>query len=167
MRASIRSMGLILAVGIVVAACGGRTANPVSIVRATDGQLSCSLMSAEIETNNQRARTLAKERDDARTKNALIGTAGVLLFWPALFALDLKPAEKQEIGALRDRNGHLGRLMQSKSCANIPPTSPGAADKITLDKKIDKYRNSDVKPKCSEVGGYQKFLKETGKTCLI
>lgn len=114
----------VLALAILVSACAGRDARPVTAVRPTDNMLTCDLMLAEYNTNHQKAVRLAGERSQTAGKNVAIGVVGVLLFWPALFAMDLKGAERAEMEALRDRNDHLRQLMIVKRCRTIPKEVP-------------------------------------------
>ena len=109
---------------LLVAACAGRDPRPVSTVRATDGQLSCSLMLAEYNSNFKKAVVLVGERDQKTGRNVAMGVIGVVLFWPALFAMDLKGSERVEMNALRDRNEHLRSLMVARRCRNIPKAVP-------------------------------------------
>jgi len=158
---------LLVSAALALGACGGRKANPISATRATDGEMSCDLMSAEIEANNSRVRSLVKEKEDAEGRNIAIGAVGVVLFWPALFFMDLSPTERQEMAAYRDRNDHLARLMRQKGCASIPPTSPAAAMKREIDSRINDAEASGKKPLCKDVGGYEYYLKKTNKTCML
>lgn len=113
-----------LAAVMTLGACAGRDARPVSTVRATDEQMSCNLMLAEYNSNFKKAVVLAGEKDATTGKNVALGVVGVVLFWPALFAMDLKGAEGIEMRALRDRNEHLRSLMVQKRCRNIPKPVP-------------------------------------------
>lgn len=53
-----------------------------------------------------------------------VGVIGALLFWPALFALDLSDAEKVEMEALRKRHNALVDLCQQKKCGYNLKTMP-------------------------------------------
>lgn len=114
----------VLALAVLASACAGRDAQPVTAVRPTDNTLTCDLMLAEYNTNHQKGVRLAGEKSKTDGKNIAIGVVGVLLFWPALFAMDLKGAERAEMEALRDRNNHLRQLMIVKRCRNIPKAVP-------------------------------------------
>ena len=152
---------------LALSACAGREARPVQTVRATDGQLSCELMESEITSNIRTARALAKQKEETKGKNVAAATIGILLFPPLLFAMDLKEAEKAEILALRDRNLHLRRVMTQKGCTNIPPASPAEQDKMTRQARAKEAERSGKPPRCADVGGYEKYMKDTGKVCQI
>lgn len=100
-----------------LAGCGGRAANPVAVHQPVDDGLSCnSLLCAMDEAQSNISRLIPEAKKTG--KNVAIGTAGVLLFWPALFFMDFSHAEKVEIEAYRARYNHLVRLYQDKNCTN-------------------------------------------------
>lgn len=107
----------VLACLLLLTACAGRDAKPVAVMTAYDRDLSCEQIQAEIQNNETKARQLAEERNSSRNANIAVGAVGVLLFWPALFALDLSDAERVEIDALHQRNMHLASL--SRDCSTI------------------------------------------------
>jgi hypothetical protein len=109
---------------VVLAACAGRTASPVTTVQAYDATLSCPQISAEIAGNEDKAKQLMAEKNSAHNRNIAIGVVGGLLFWPALFTLDLSDAEKVEMEALRTRDGYLANMMAQRGCGDptaVPP----------------------------------------------
>ena len=48
--------------------------------------------------------------------NVAAGVTSAVLFWPAVFAMDLSNAEQIELRALQDRDKTLTRLEQKKGC---------------------------------------------------
>jgi hypothetical protein len=108
---------------LLLGACAGRNAAPIPMMAAYDNNLSCEQIQAEIASNEAKARQLIDEDNSNRNANIAIGTVGVLLFWPALFALDLSDAERVEIEALHQRNTHLASLY--RDCATV--ASAGAS----------------------------------------
>jgi len=152
---------------LLVSACAGREARPIDTVKATDGQMSCQLMIAEVQANNSRARSLIKEKNDSEGKNVAVAVVGAILFWPALFAMDLKKTEEIEMRALHDRNRHLVNLMGQKQCVNLPPTSPAEADRKNRLKRAKEAQKTGAQPDCADVGGYETYYKETGNVCRI
>ena len=104
-----------------VAGCAGREAHPVAIMQDYDKELACEQIRAEIRGNEQKAKQLAGEGEAARNTNIAVGAVGVLLFWPALFALNLSDAERQEMAALSERNTHLATLADMHGCNNPAP----------------------------------------------
>lgn len=114
----------VVALAILASACAGRDPRPVAAVRPTDKDLTCNLMLAEYYSNFKKGVRLAGATSQTTGKNVAIGVIGVLLFWPALFAMDLKGADRAELEALRGRNDHLRQLMLAKRCRNIPKEVP-------------------------------------------
>lgn len=102
---------------LVLAACAGRTAQPVATMNTYDNDLSCEQIQAEIQSNEAKASQLVDEENSDRNSNIAIGAVGFLLLWPALFALDLSDAERIEIQALHERNTHLSSLY--RDCASV------------------------------------------------
>ena len=115
MRRSAILLGLVF-----LGACAGRSAAPVPTMTAYDNNLSCEQIQAEIQSNEAKARQLIDEDNSNRNANIAIGTVGVLLFWPALFALDLSDAERVEANALHERNTHLASLY--RDCSGVGST---------------------------------------------
>jgi hypothetical protein len=112
---------------LAVTGCAGREAHPVAIMQDYDKELTCNQIRAEIKSNEQKAQQLAGEGESARTANVVVGTVGVLLFWPALFALNLSDAERQEMTALSERNTHLTTMADMHGCNNPAPPPPQQA----------------------------------------
>jgi hypothetical protein len=80
------------------------------------------MIRAEIEVNNARAQKLASENGWKIAQNVVAGTVG-LVFWPLLFATDVKAAAYQEATALQSRQEYLAKLAQQRcSQANAAPT---------------------------------------------
>lgn len=113
-----RRLLAILLTTSAIAGCGGRTAQPITVVSHNDQSLGCSELNVEIEQNNARLQALANEKGVALTKNVAVGAAG-LLFFPVWFALDLNDAAGQEISQLQARQTYLaeiaGRKCQAES----------------------------------------------------
>ncbi len=165
-KPSIKTFAL-SALCLLVAACAGRTPNPVEVSQPTDGLLSCPLILAEISGNTSRARTLLRQQDDADSDNAALAVTGALLFWPALFFMDLSEADKIEMEALQDRNKYLGTLATQKSCEFDLPTTVEEADQRDLKKRIEEAESSGAPPKCVDVGGYETYMEKTGRVCQL
>lgn len=113
-------LALILVAGL--AGCAGRSASPVAMVQGHDEGLSCTQLTAEVLTNEERAKQLVQEKNSSRNRNIAVGVVGGILFWPALFALDLSDAEKVETEALRARNQYLASLKANQDCT-VPAAS--------------------------------------------
>lgn len=166
MKAMAGAAAVLAAAGLVLSACGGRPANPVAMVQPSDDKMNCQLLQAEYGSNESRARTLAGEKTEAEQQNAA-KVAGVLLVGlPALLTVDTQKTEETEIRALKERNDHLARLMATKECPNTPaPTQP--AKTPDSDATAQSESNAEKSPDCKDVGGYEAYLKKTGKTCML
>ena len=117
-----------IAVTILVGACAGRDARPVSAYQPYDRDLSCGQIQAEMASNEEKARQLIGEDESASEANIAIGVVGAILFWPALFALDTGDAEMVEMEALRERNRWLMQVASDKECNISPPPMPVEAE---------------------------------------
>ena len=104
---------------LLVSGCAGRDANPVSMVQGRDQSMNCDQIQQEIALNRGAAVQLLSESDNNTTKNWVVGGAGLLLFPPLLFALDLKDGEKAEARALESRNTYL-QTLAVKRCGQRP-----------------------------------------------
>ena len=101
---------------LLAAACEARQVTPVPLSQPGDTALTCEQIAAEIAGNEAEAIRLVGADSDVTTDNALLAVTGTVLFWPALFALDVSSAEQIQFRALRDRNTNLARLQQDRGC---------------------------------------------------
>jgi hypothetical protein len=56
-----------------------------------------------------------------------VGTVGVILFCPALFALDPSDYEKEEISALKQRDSYLQEMGAKRDCNKTTASSATAS----------------------------------------
>lgn len=103
----------VAAFAALLAACGGRVANPVALDSGFDDRLSCAHLAGERANNVKRLSELTGEGED-RIENNL----GLLVTSP-LF-LDFSDTLKREAEALIARNERLSALMDEKNCADEP-----------------------------------------------
>ncbi len=94
---------------IALAACGGRKAEPVEAVRASDPQLTCAHIQAERSVNASRIVDLTGEDQFGSQNNV-----GLLLVSP-LF-LDFSNSVQVEIRAIAERDKQLDLLRAAKDC---------------------------------------------------
>lgn len=164
MRAFLRLAVGLAAATLILSACGGRPANPIAAVQPTDSKMNCQLLQVEYASNERRVRSLVGEKADAEKQNAAKAASVLLLGVTGLIMMDLKDSEQVEIRALQDRNEHLAHLMSDKRCPDAPPvTQPARASDTTSDTADD----AAPAPKCKDVGGYEAYMKKTGKTCML
>lgn len=119
----------------LVAACGGRRADPVAAYKISDDGLTCDGIRGEMSFIDQQVAALIP--DTKKTgKNVALGTAGLFLIVPFFF-MDMSDAERVEIEAYKKRYLSLEQISQKKNC-NAPSitstaetASAGDADSAT------------------------------------
>lgn len=115
-KSTVIRIEVIVLVCLLAAACAPRQVTPVQISRSGDDSLGCSQVLAEYEGNQNAAIALVGEKRVTTKQNYAAGTVGILLVWPALFALDLSQAEQVQIRSLQDRNANLERIATAQGC---------------------------------------------------
>lgn len=95
---------------LIFAACGGRKAAPVEVVRSSDAQLTCEHIAAERRVNTSRVADLTGESEFSGRNNL-----GLLIASP-LF-LDLSDTVQVEVKAIEERNEQLDTLSNAKDCS--------------------------------------------------
>lgn len=101
---------------MILGACAGRPANPTNVVQYTDDKMSCEQLTIAAEEHENRAQASYEADRSQEEKNAVIGTAGALLFWPALFALETGDHNLIEAQAHERRAEHLRRIRYDREC---------------------------------------------------
>ncbi len=105
-----------LAVVLVCAGCGGRQPNPVQQYQFGDNQKSCEHLQCEISDLQGQMTCKIGDCDNTTGKNVALGVTGAILFFPALFFMDLSDADQIELEAMRNRYNALVRICQDKNC---------------------------------------------------
>jgi hypothetical protein len=105
-------------------ACAGRAPHPVPVVSATDRLLNCDAIVIEVEANNKKIAALGKESGEKVAQNVAAGLVG-LVFFPALFVMDLQGTAEKETAALQTRQQYLATLAETRKCND--PVSFGPA----------------------------------------
>jgi len=105
----------VLILSLSIAACAGKTAQPVASYKIGDDKMSCNELKAEMAQINAQVNKLIPESDKTE-KNVALGLAGALLIVP-WFYMDLGDAEKVEIQAYQDRYSALDKIYSQKSCS--------------------------------------------------
>jgi len=109
-------IALILSSIIALNGCAGRKANPVAEVQPRDSAMSCRELITEIKVNNKAIMGLVEQRDKTKNNNAVAVGVGALVFFPALFFMNLKGADKAEALAYQRRNAGLASRYKAKGC---------------------------------------------------
>ncbi|MEI9924884.1 MAG: hypothetical protein WDN50_16325 [Bradyrhizobium sp.] len=100
---------LAIAIGVALSACAGRDPAPIATVQVQDAYSDCTMIRAEIEGNNQKAKQLADESGMKTAQNVAAGVVGVVI-WPVWFAMDTKGAAGTDAAALQSRQQYLTTL---------------------------------------------------------
>ncbi len=112
-----------ITVGLALSACAGRDPQPIATVQAQDTYSDCTMIRAEIEGNNQKARQLADEQGLKVAQNVAAGVVGVVI-WPVWFAMDSKGAAGTEATALQARQQFLTTLATQRCAPGYRPPLP-------------------------------------------
>lgn len=114
MRNNKRIASALMIACLSLAACGGRTAQPVMISQFGDQEKSCEALLFEMNNAQGEIQTLLPKTDKTG-KNVALGVAGWFLLVPWFF-MDFKNADKVEYEAYRQRYNHLASVAISKKC---------------------------------------------------
>lgn len=112
-----KKFGIILALiaTLNLAACGGRTPNPVMVAQYGDQNKPCKALEFEMMSIQSEIQRLLPKTDKTG-QNVALGVAGWFLLVPWFF-MDFKNAEQTEYEAYRQRYNHLASLAISKDCS--------------------------------------------------
>lgn len=111
-----KPIAIILSSIIALNGCAGRAADPVAAIQPNDSRLSCRELVLEININNKSISDLMGEQKRKATNNAVAVGVGAVLFFPALFFMNLKGADKAEALAFQRRNKGLAERHKAKRC---------------------------------------------------
>jgi hypothetical protein len=116
-----------LAIGLVLSACAGRDPQPIATVQSQDQFADCTMIRAEIDANNAKAKQLADEQGLKVAQNVGAGVVG-LVIWPVWFGMDFKDAAGKEVVALQARQQYLTDLAAQRCVPGYrPPQAPYSA----------------------------------------
>ena len=78
--------------------------------------MNCDRLQAELGRIQYEVRRKTGQKQSGDNKDTALFVAGMVIFWPALFFMDLKNADKVELEALQNRYNYLTNLYNSKNC---------------------------------------------------
>lgn len=114
----------------VLAGCAGRTPQPVAEYQKGDEQKECTHIKNEVTDCQARIASLTQRNANTQGSNVALAVTGAVLFFPALFFMDLSDADKVELEALRKRHNVLVQICADKNCGydfkEIPAPAPPA-----------------------------------------
>lgn len=84
----------------------------------------CQQITAEMQRIHVRVNQLAGRLDKAAENDKALVGVGMLLFWPALFALGGTKEQEAEYARLRGEYDALGKVANEKKCATTTPPVP-------------------------------------------
>lgn len=115
---------------LILTACA-KSSNEIATTYISPEQyrtLDCNQISAELVRVSSRVADLGGRLDEAASNDAAITGVGLILFWPALFALGGTDAQEAEYGRLKGEYEALNQLAVQKNCMGVPQAeSAGAA----------------------------------------
>lgn len=124
---------ILLLSSIVIAGCAGREPNLIQAHSSFDDKLACDDVNLQISQTNSKMLELARETNSTSGKNMIMGVTGMLLFWPVLFAMDLKDAAAQELRGYEARNATLLHVGDKKGCTTEPAYSAADATQMVAE----------------------------------
>lgn len=126
---------------LLLAACGGRDAEPVIVTRHGDDRKSCEVLIYDIEHIEFEIHKLLPETEDKTMKNIGYGVAGFYTFFIPWLLIDFSNAEAKEYEALRARHEHLSAIAAEKGC-DIEPKYFPTQEEVKKDYEIFKKGQS-------------------------
>ncbi len=119
-------MLVIVALGVALVGCAGRSPAPVAVVQPTDRYMDCTAILTEVQANNEKVKQLASDKGLKTTQNVAAGVAGI--FIPVLwFGMDFQGTADTEITALQSRQQYLSMMADQKRCGAEPERMPRQA----------------------------------------
>ena len=123
---------------LIIAGCGGREAQKISVVQDGDFARDCDSLHLEAKSLDSQVKTLLIEHAKKQGNNTALTVVSVIIFLPALFALDLKGAAKAEFEALHERSKHLANVAENRGCEPIHvKTLDEFKEEIAAEKKAE------------------------------
>ena len=109
---------------LALTACAGRDPQPIASVQAQDAYSDCTMIRAEIEANNAKAKELSDEQGIKTAQNVAAGVVG-LVIWPVWFGMDFKGAAAKDAAALQARQQYLTTLATERCDPRYRAPPPG------------------------------------------
>ena len=87
----------------------------------------CAQLQAEAQRIHSRVNQLAGRLDEAATNDKVLMGVGLVLFWPALFALGGTKEQEADFARLKGEYDAVQQTMIAKKCATAPSTAAAPA----------------------------------------
>lgn len=88
----------------------------------------CAQLTAEAQRIHGRVNQLAGRLDEAANNDKMIMGVGMVLFWPALFALGGTKQQEADYARLKGEYDAIQQTMIAKKCDQLSPQAPAAAN---------------------------------------
>ncbi len=137
----ILTMSATVAVAVVQSACSTAStdiaASYVSPMQYTN--YDCYQLVAEAERLRHRLQQLGGRLDEAAANDKVLTGVGLLVFWPALFALGGTKEQEAEYARLKGEYDAVQQVAVQKRCTDLPPaaTPPAGGAEANETKKSD------------------------------
>lgn len=93
----------------------------------------CDQLALESQRIQARVNELSGRLDQAATNDKWIMTAGLLLVWPALFALGGTKEQEAEYARLKGEYDAIHQAAVMRKCTGVPATETAAAEEPVID----------------------------------
>jgi len=127
---SVKTLAICCTSALLLTACA-KSSNEIATTYVSPEQyrtLDCNQISSELVRVSSRVADLGGRLDEAASNDAAITGVGMILFWPALFALGGTDAQEAEYGRLKGEYEALNQLSVQKNCMGTQQAeSAGAA----------------------------------------
>ena len=127
-----KTITILLAASLVLSGCATASSNIAASYTAPLQYQSydCAQLISEAQRVNSRANQLAGRLDEAASNDKAIMGVGLILFWPALFALGGTKQQEAEYARLKGENDAIAQAMVAKKCDTtafpVPTPRPAA-----------------------------------------
>jgi hypothetical protein len=132
MRTDLQKAVAIALCCLFLVGCAGRTAVPVAQHQYGDDKKPCDHLKVEIAELQGDITVKTKKAENTKGANVALGVTGMILFWPALFFMDLSEADQIELEAMRKRHNALVRICVDQNCGyeykELPPFQQAQAE---------------------------------------
>lgn len=123
------ALSLSAAVALTGCATASRDIAPISVSPLVYESYGCDQLSAELARVHTRATQLGGRLDQAASNDAALTTAGVILFWPALFFLGGTRQQEAEYARLKGESDAIQQAAITRRCKlQVPGMAPASAE---------------------------------------
>ena len=123
-----RLVAALLAIAMASTGCATASKDiaPLSVSPLVYESYGCEQLSAELARVHTRSTQLGGRLDQAASNDAALTTAGVILFWPALFFLGGTRQQEAEYARLKGEADAIQQAAITKRCKLQVPSAPAA-----------------------------------------